>query len=79
MEPQTSGFRVNGGRVAVLADVQSLFFAAKNVQQSKVEYGRLLAGIAGHRLVSRAIAYVVQREQLGSGFCDALARFGYDI
>jgi len=79
MEPQTNGFRLNGGRVAVLADVQSLFYAAKNVQQSKVEYGRLLSGVVGHRLVLRAIAYVVQREQLSSGFCEALTRFGYDI
>jgi len=81
VEPTHSApaFRVNGGRVAVLADVQSLFYAAKNVQQSKVEYGRMLAGVVGTRLVTRAIAYVVQREQLSSGFCEALSRFGYDI
>lgn len=73
------GFGAGSGRIAVLADVQSLFFAAKNVQQSKVEYGRLLAGIVGTRLLTRAIAYVVQRDQGSSAFCDALGRFGYDI
>jgi len=73
------GFRIGGGRMAVLADVQSLFFTAKNIQQSKVEYGRLLSGIVGNRLLVRAIAYVVQRDQSGNGFCDALGRFGYDI
>jgi uncharacterized LabA/DUF88 family protein len=77
--PSMPVFRANGGRVAFLADVQSLFYAAKNAQQSKVEYGRMLAGVVGNRFLTRAIAYVVQREQSSTGFCDALMRFGYDI
>lgn len=75
----TISVRNHSERVAVLVDVQSLFYAAKNVQQSKVEYGRFLAGVVGNRVLTRAIAYVVQRDQISAGFCDALTRFGYDI
>lgn len=69
---------MNMGRVAILADVQSLFFAAKNVAQSKVEYGKLLRHLVGERQLTRAIAYVVQREGSG-GFSEALLRCGYEI
>jgi len=70
--------QINMGRVAILADVQSLFFAAKNVAQSKVEYGKLLRHLVGERHLTRAIAYIVQREGSG-GFSDALLRCGYEI
>ncbi len=66
------------GRVAILADVQSLFFAAKNVAQSKVEYGRLLTRLVGQCQLTRAIAYVAQREGSG-GFSEALIRSGYEL
>lgn len=79
MNPVQGNFRAQGGRVAILADVQNLFYAAKNIQQSKVEYGRLLSGLIGNQVLSRAIAYVVQRENISAGFCDALGRYGYDI
>jgi len=65
-------------RVAVLADVQSLFFVAKNAAQSKIEYNRLLTGLANNRPVVRAIAYVSQRPG-ASGFNDALMRAGYEV
>lgn len=65
-------------RIAVLADVQSLFFVAKNSAQSKIEYNRLLSGLANHRPVVRAIAYVSQRPG-ASGFNEALMRAGYEV
>lgn len=76
-QPQVNP-QFNMGRIAVLADVQSLFFAAKNVAQSKVEYGKLLKHVVGERHLTRAIAYIVQREGSG-GFSDALLRSGYEI
>lgn len=71
--------RIHPGRMAILADVQSLFYAARNLHQSKIEYGRLLAGVTGNRQVTRSIAYVVQRDSSGTGFCEALFRYGYEL
>jgi uncharacterized LabA/DUF88 family protein len=70
----------SGQRVGVFVDVQNMFYAAKNLHQSKVDYGKLLKGIVGDRQLIRAVAYIVQKPEVNqSGFHEALTRFGYEL
>jgi uncharacterized LabA/DUF88 family protein len=57
-----------------------MFYSAKILHQSKVDYGRLLKDLTGDRQLVRAIAYIVQKPEVNqSGFHEALSRFGYDL
>lgn len=67
-------------RIGILIDVQNMFYSAKLLHQSKVDYGRLLREITGTRQLVRAIAYIVQKPDVNqSGFHEALTRFGYEL
>lgn len=67
-------------RVGVFVDVQNMFYAAKKLHQSKVDYGKLLAGAVDGRQLVRAIAYIVQKSDIDqTGFQDALCRFGFEL
>ena len=67
-------------RVGVFVDVQNMFYAAKTLHQSKIEYRRLLDGILKGRKLVRAIAYVVRKADVDqSGFLEALRRSGYEV
>jgi uncharacterized LabA/DUF88 family protein len=57
-----------------------MFYSAKLLHQSKVDYGRLLREITGTRHLIRAIAYIVQKPDVNqAGFHEALSRFGYEL
>ena len=49
-------------RVVVLVDVQNLYYSAKNLYQSRVNYKNLLTLVAQKRLLVRAIAYVIKAD-----------------
>lgn len=67
-------------RIGVFVDVQNMFYSAKLLYQSKVDYGKLLREIVGNRQLVRAIAYIVQKSDVNqSGFHEALTRFGYEL
>lgn len=67
-------------RLAIFIDVQNMFYSAKLLHQSKVDYGRLLREITGTRHLVRAIAYIVQKPDVNqAGFHEALSRFGYEL
>ncbi|MCB7128272.1 MAG: NYN domain-containing protein [Candidatus Brocadiales bacterium] len=67
-------------RVAVFVDVQNMFYSAKALHQSKIDYSKLLQEIIGDRKLIRAIAYVVKKSDVDqSSFTDALERLGYEI
>ncbi|MCZ7649347.1 MAG: NYN domain-containing protein [Planctomycetota bacterium] len=67
-------------RIGIFIDVQNMFYSAKLLHQSKVDYGRLLREITGTRHLIRAIAYIVQKPDVNqSGFHEALSRFGYEL
>lgn len=67
-------------RVAVLVDVQNMFYSAKHLHRSKLDYSRVLEGALDGRLLVRAIAYIIQKADVDqSGFHEALARFGYEL
>jgi len=70
----------NGQRVAVFVDVQNMFYSAKLLHKSKLDYGKFLREIVGPRQLIRAIAYIVQKKDVNQeSFHEALERFGYDL
>ncbi len=67
-------------RLGIFVDVQNMFYSAKLLHQSKVDYGRLLKELTGSRHLVRALAYLVQKPDINqASFHEALTRFGYDI
>ena len=67
-------------RLGIFVDVQNMFYSAKLLHQSKVDYGRLLREITGTRHLVRAMAYIVQKPDVNqAGFHEALTRFGYEL
>lgn len=66
-------------RVVVLIDVQNLYYSAKNLYKSKVNFKEILkTAVAGRKLI-RAIAYVVQTEAgEEKAFFDALVYLGIE-
>ena len=78
MAPNSS--RHVGQRIGVFVDVQNMFYSAKILHQSKIDYGKLLEELGAGRHVVRAVAYVVRKADVDqTGFLDALTRFGYEI
>jgi uncharacterized LabA/DUF88 family protein len=66
-------------RIAVLVDVQNLYYSAKNLYKSRVSFKNLLQCVH-KRLLVRAIAYVIKamREKEGE-FFDALNTAGFEV
>lgn len=67
-------------RVGVYVDVQNLYYSAKYMYKSKVNFRALLnAAVRGRRLI-RAIAYVIKADEKDeSSFFDALKGQGYEV
>jgi len=67
-------------RVAIFVDVQNMFYSAKTLHQSKIDYRKLLEEILKGRQLVRATAYVVQKADVDqSAFLEALRRSGYEV
>ena len=67
-------------RIAIFVDVQNMFYSAKTLHQSKIDYRKLLEEIVRGRKLVRAIAYVVQKAEVDqAGFLEALRRSGYEV
>jgi len=67
-------------RLGIFIDVQNMFYSAKILHQSKVDYGRLLRELTGTRHLVRALAYIVHKPDVNqAGFHEALSRFGYEL
>ncbi len=67
-------------RVGIFVDVQNMFYSAKELYQSKIDYRKLLQAISRGRPVVRAIAYVVQKADVDqSSFLEALRRSGFEV
>ena len=49
-------------RVAVFIDVQNMYYSAKSLFSSKVNFGNIVSGAVGNRKLIRATAYVVSTE-----------------
>ena len=78
--PKSTIIQDNDQRTVILVDVQNMFYSAKLLHQSKVDYGKLLEGLVGNRQLVRAIAYIIQKSDVDQrGFHEALQRFGYEL
>ena len=81
MNPIQQGNVLQNQRVGIFVDVQNLFYSAKSIHHSKINFEKLLQITLGGRKLVRAIAYIVQKEEDDSqhAFIDVLRRLGYEI
>lgn len=67
-------------RVGVFVDVQNLYYSARALYGSKVNFSNLLKDAVSKRQLIRAFAYVVKTDlEEEKAFFDALARAGFQI
>lgn len=66
-------------RVGVFVDVQNLYYSAKNIYSSKVNFRSILRAVVGRRKLVRAIAYVIRADvKEEQNFFDALESIGFE-
>jgi uncharacterized LabA/DUF88 family protein len=67
-------------RVGVFIDVQNLYYSAKNLYNSKVNFGHILdKAVAGRQLI-RAFAYVINADiPEQQSFFEALSKRGFEV
>lgn len=67
-------------RVAVLVDVQNLYYSAKNLYRQKINFKNLLDVAVQGRILTRAIAYVINAQPgEDNEFFEAVNSAGYEI
>lgn len=67
-------------RVVVLVDVQNLYYSARNLYHSRVNFKNLLKLVVANRTLTRAIAYVIKSEEgKEEDFFEALNAAGFEI
>lgn len=67
-------------RVGVFIDVQNMYYSAKNLYKSKVNFIKILEDAVSNRQLIRAIAYVVKAEEpLEQTFFEALEKAGFEL
>lgn len=67
-------------RVGVFIDVQNLYYSARNIYNSRVNFGVLLKEAVGSRKLIRAIAYVIRAQMPEEQtFFDALTKAGFEV
>mgnify|MGYP000219497171 CR=1 FL=1 len=67
-------------RVAVLVDVQNLYYSAKNLYNSRINFKNLLKICVQGRILTRAVAYVIATDESKEmGFFEALNSAGFEV
>lgn len=67
-------------RIGVFVDVQNLYYSARNVYKSKVDFRSILTEAIKGRSLIRAIAYVIRADVKDEeNFFDALKNLGYEV
>lgn len=68
-------------RVAILVDVQNLYYSAKQLYKSNISYKNLLKIAVADRLLVRAIAYVINADPDGeeNEFFEAVNSAGFEV
>lgn len=67
-------------RVGVFVDVQNLYYSARHMYNSRVNFAEILKQAVGDRKLIRAIAYVVQADMPEEQtFFDALTKAGFEV
>ncbi len=61
-------------------DVQNMYYSAKNLYNSKVNYSRVLNEAVSDRKLIRAFAYVIKADiDTEKDFFDALSKIGFEV
>lgn len=67
-------------RVGVFVDVQNMYYSAKNLYNTKVDFTSLLDKAVQNRHLVRALAYVIKADTPDeSNFFEALQKIGYEV
>ncbi len=68
-------------RVAVLVDVQNLYYSARHLYKAKVNFGKVLTHALGDRTLVRAIAYVIKTDVVTKerDFFEAINKAGFEV
>lgn len=67
-------------RVGVFVDVQNMYYSARHIYNSKVNFKQLLGEAVEGRTLVRAIAYVIRTEDLSrEEFFKVLGNLGYEV
>lgn len=67
-------------RVGVLVDVANMYYSAKNIHGTRVNFGKILEDAAEERHLVRAIAYVIKADSPDEQkFFDALDKQGFEV
>ena len=67
-------------RVGVFVDVQNLYYSARAMYESYVNFGKIVETAIAKRQPIRIIAYVIKSDApKEQGFFDALANFGIEL
>jgi uncharacterized LabA/DUF88 family protein len=67
-------------RIAVLVDVQNMFYSAKHQYRAKLNFTKLLETAVQHRQLVRAIAYIVQTPDIDqTNFINMLQQTGFEV
>jgi uncharacterized LabA/DUF88 family protein len=73
-------YRNPNQRIAVLVDVQNLYYSAQALFKTKVNYKNLLKVCVQNRILVRAIAYTIKTdENKEQNFFDALNNAGFEV
>lgn len=67
-------------RLAVLVDVQNIYYSARNLHQAKIDFSALLKLCVSDRILTRAIAYVINADKEGdtNDFFEAVNSAGFE-
>ena len=67
-------------RIGVFVDVQNMFYSAKHISNSKLDFSKLMEKAVRGRQLIRAICYVIENPEIDqSAFIEMLANNGYEI
>jgi len=67
-------------KVGVFVDVSNMYYSAKNLYKSKVDFGKMLTFAVSKRKLIRAFAYVIRANvDAEEQFFDALEKRGFEI
>ncbi|MFP3872335.1 MAG: NYN domain-containing protein [Candidatus Natronoplasma sp.] len=67
-------------RIGIFVDVQNMYYSAKNLYNTKVDFEGLLKKAKQNRKVIRAVAYAIESETPDEeNFFDVLEEIGYEV
>ncbi len=67
-------------RVGIFVDVQNMFYAAKHLYGSKLNFTKLLGTVSRNRPLVRAISYIIKTPEIDqSNFITMLRSNGYEV